>query len=390
MSEIKTKQGDIMWLEIFKSGTHTDSAGKTETYTPETIDTIVNVYNERISESSDSEAPVVKGHPQSNAPAYGWIERLARRGDKLYAKLKNLAPEFIDEVRRGSYRKVSIALYPDLMLRHVGFLGAVPPAVKGLKGASFSDEFCFTEFESVQISFVNSKKGDTGDLPDEETAMDISMSFCDVCCNSTDDSKDVASKSMDKECFGKDVACDVRDVACNVSTCELANKAVELKKIVTEFEQLNNELNARIETYKAQIENTQKEARTKEYREFVNSLLERKEGSPIKPAQTQTLIDLLEIAHFYDSQCRNEKEFAESDSNVEKIKSLFNKMQPQFSTKEFAVKRTSEATLQSVQFDDKNVPPQRLALHRKAIELLATSPTLTYEEAVNQVAVEIG
>ena len=50
----------------------------------------------------------------------------------------------VDAVQAGAYKKVSIALYPDGLLRHVGLLGATPPAVKGLTPVRFAEE---TEFE---------------------------------------------------------------------------------------------------------------------------------------------------------------------------------------------------------------------------------------------------
>ncbi|MFN7066141.1 MAG: hypothetical protein ACK4OF_08350, partial [Aquificaceae bacterium] len=85
------------------------------------------------------EAPVVIGHPKDNSPAYGWVEALERRGESLWAKIKPTVQEFVDWVKQGLYKKVSISLYPDLTLRHVGFLGAVPPAIKGLSPVQFSE-----------------------------------------------------------------------------------------------------------------------------------------------------------------------------------------------------------------------------------------------------------
>ncbi len=126
-----------MWIEIFRTGTFTDSSGVTETFTEVDLDKIVQKYNEQVEKEPSLEAPIVKGHPKSDSPAYGWVERLARRGNLLYAKLKSLSREIIDEIREGKFRKVSISLYPDYLLRHIGLLGAESPAVKGLKPISF-------------------------------------------------------------------------------------------------------------------------------------------------------------------------------------------------------------------------------------------------------------
>src|SRR4030042_107970 len=130
-------------IEIFKIGTHTDSAGKTREWTDKDLEEIAALYNPEI-----NEAPIVIGHPEHDSPAYGWVESLRVDGGKLLAKVKDVAEEFKDWVRKGLYKKVSIALYPDLGLRHVGFLGATPPAVKGLKQAAFGDQKAMWVIES--------------------------------------------------------------------------------------------------------------------------------------------------------------------------------------------------------------------------------------------------
>jgi len=130
---MKNFKGFDDWVPVFETGTHTDSSGRTEEWTEERLDTIVAQYD-----PSHHEAPAVIGHPQDNAPAYGWVEGLKRVGGVLYAKFNNVVPEFADMVKRGLFKKRSISLYPDLSLRHIGFLGAVPPAVKGLSDMQFT------------------------------------------------------------------------------------------------------------------------------------------------------------------------------------------------------------------------------------------------------------
>lgn len=121
------------WMEIFKTGKHTDSQGNEREWNEKDLDTIVSKYN-----PSEHEAPVVIGHPTNDAPAYGWVEALKRDGSTLYAKVKQLVPEFVNAVKAGMYKKRSISLYPDLSLKHIGFLGAAPPAIKGLADVKFS------------------------------------------------------------------------------------------------------------------------------------------------------------------------------------------------------------------------------------------------------------
>lgn len=125
----------MKWFAIFKTGKHKDSAGNEKEWNESDLDKIVENYD-----PAKHEAPIVVGHPKSNAPAFGWVEKLKRVGDTLYALPKQLANEFVEMVNKGLFKKRSISLYPDGTLRHIGFLGAQPPAVKGLPDVEFNDE----------------------------------------------------------------------------------------------------------------------------------------------------------------------------------------------------------------------------------------------------------
>jgi len=122
------------WFEIFRTGTHTALDGKVLTYTESDLDAIVSSYD-----PAKNEAPMVVGHPKLNHPAFGWVKELKREGDKLLAYAEQIVPEFAEMVNQGLFKKRSIALNADGTLRHVGFLGAVPPAVKGLADVEFGD-----------------------------------------------------------------------------------------------------------------------------------------------------------------------------------------------------------------------------------------------------------
>ena len=86
-------------------------------------------------------APIVIGHPQDNHPAWGWVTqcRLAE-GDNLKCDI-DVAPEFKELLDLGHFRERSVAFYPTdpPALRHIGFLGAVPPKVKGLEAINLSE-----------------------------------------------------------------------------------------------------------------------------------------------------------------------------------------------------------------------------------------------------------
>ena len=131
-----------MKIEVFRTGSHTDGSGTQRNWTPAELQKIVADYN-----AGDHEAPVVIGHPVDNAPAYGWVKSLSLDGDVMMAELHDVQPEFQDWVNRKLFKKRSISLYPNGLLRHVGFLGAQPPAVKGLKDFEFKEGDPFDQYE---------------------------------------------------------------------------------------------------------------------------------------------------------------------------------------------------------------------------------------------------
>jgi len=182
-------------IPIFKTGTHTDSQGRTREWGTADLDKIVASYD-----PAEHEAPIVIGHPKDNAPAFGWAAGLERKGEVLFAKAKQLVPEFVDMVRQGLFKKRSISLYPDGSLRHIGFLGAQPPAVKGLADVAFAAgeedtviEFASTDDAEASQQHDSKKKMQGGtnmslrdkikarftkaidDIPEEELAIEPAM-----------------------------------------------------------------------------------------------------------------------------------------------------------------------------------------------------------------------
>ena len=133
-------------IKIFKVGEHTDMNGVKRNYTREMLEKCVATYSPEI-----HEAPFVLGHPKHNDPAMGWADHLELDDDGiLWAYPKQLDADFAESVNAGKHNKVSASFYlPDspnnptsgtLYLRHVGFLGAQVPAIKGLGTVQFAEE----------------------------------------------------------------------------------------------------------------------------------------------------------------------------------------------------------------------------------------------------------
>ena len=147
-----TLTGLAGWVEVFKAGSHIDSSGKPCTFTQADLDQMV-------SNHALGAAPAVLGHPKHDAPAYAWVGEYKRDGDTLFAKFKDINPAFEQGVKAGAYRNRSVSVYPDKAcgwrVRHVGWLGAAPPAIDGLAPCEFAalDADCL-EFAAPGYSLV--------------------------------------------------------------------------------------------------------------------------------------------------------------------------------------------------------------------------------------------
>lgn len=132
-------------IEIFAAGRHRPVKGAPLSFSESDLAASAAAYDPAL-----HEAPLVVGHPKMDAPAYGWVKSLGLAGDKLVATPHQIDPAFAELVNAGRFKRVSATFYPPdstanpkpgvYYLKHVGFLGATPPAIKGLKSVSFAED----------------------------------------------------------------------------------------------------------------------------------------------------------------------------------------------------------------------------------------------------------
>ena len=131
-------------LHLLRPGTVTDMNGQTVRFTASDLSDIARRYS-----PERHEAPLVVGHPKLDAPAYGWVQSLRADKTGLHAIPHQVDSQFAELVREGKYKKLSVSLYPpkhpnnpsdSWYLKHVGFLGAQAPAVKGLAPADLAED----------------------------------------------------------------------------------------------------------------------------------------------------------------------------------------------------------------------------------------------------------
>ncbi|MET0626576.1 MAG: hypothetical protein ABW250_26815 [Pyrinomonadaceae bacterium] len=151
----KSKGFGGQWVDVFRAGKQRDDKGNEHELDVSFLEQVVaNLKPE------EHEAPATIGHPKTDAPAYGWVCDLRTEGDVLQAQFCDVDPAFEQLVRDGKFKKRSASFYLDAskspggrvpQLRHVGFLGAQPPAVKGLRDIHFHEGEAIT-FEDITFS----------------------------------------------------------------------------------------------------------------------------------------------------------------------------------------------------------------------------------------------
>ncbi|WP_151790010.1 peptidase [Acinetobacter junii] len=286
-------------------------SGVTRNYTRDMLSECVAAYSPEV-----HEAPFVLGHPKHDDPALGWADHLELDDDGiLWAYPKKVDAEFAENVNAEKHNKVSSSFYlPDsannptpgkLYLRHVGFLGAMPPAVKGLGSVKFAED------EQGVVEF-----GDWG----FELAADLFRKWRDYLIDDLGQEKaDLIAPNWMIESLREYANASPKDVEAAFSEHYKPSNSVpqpEETKTPREIE-LEQQL-AQANAAMAAKENAEKEA---SFSEFVESLVA---GGKMPPKLKAGAIELLKAAGQQDQQVVN---FAEGEvSFSEGIQSFLNQV----------------------------------------------------------------
>jgi hypothetical protein len=142
-------------LHIFRAGIHQPMQGGAIEFREADLAATAAAYDPAF-----GEAPIVVGHPKLDAPAYGWVRALRAEGGDLVAEPHQVEPAFAEMVAAGRFKKISASFYApqhpsnpkpgSYYLKHVGFLGAAAPAVKGLRDVAFAAD----EADVITLEFA--------------------------------------------------------------------------------------------------------------------------------------------------------------------------------------------------------------------------------------------
>jgi hypothetical protein len=131
------------YIEIVKVGDHVAMNGEKISFTTADLDAMA-------SNTMANTAPIVVGHPKTDAPAYGWATEFKRDGDSLFAKFDQVNPTFAEWVKGGAYKKRSVRVAKGengWRIKHIGWLGAAAPAIEGMADMQFAADDTAVEFE---------------------------------------------------------------------------------------------------------------------------------------------------------------------------------------------------------------------------------------------------
>ncbi|MDT4834134.1 hypothetical protein FQZ97_677680 [compost metagenome] len=132
-------------IPFFRAGQHLDNQGRKVDFTEADLDAAIAGYDPAL-----HRAPLVIGHPKDNGPAFGWVRSIGRNTKGEAAAVpEQLHNDFAEGVAAGTWYPRSASWYgpndprnpkPGIYyLRHIGFLGAQPPSIKGLSDIEFDD-----------------------------------------------------------------------------------------------------------------------------------------------------------------------------------------------------------------------------------------------------------
>ncbi|WP_405119210.1 peptidase [Pseudomonas leptonychotis] len=362
-------------LHIFKPGQHHPMSGGSLNFSEADLVASALAYDPSL-----HEAPLVLGHPKHDAPAAGWVKSLQATAEGLIAEPQQVDATFAEQLARGSYKKISASFYhPDspsnpvpgvYYLRHVGFLGALPPSVKGLRAielaegeegvvefADFGHETSAGLFRRLRDWLIGERGLEVADQVIPNWQID---SLAEV-ARRDDDPRPSFSESTPP-----------------ATVEETTVKPEEIAAMAAENTRLKNQLQAHQDSQKQQAGEVRHTANVA----FAEALVG--EGK-LLPKHTAALIAALDFAEAGDAPL----EFGEGDARqpvVAGLKAIFGDLPEQISFAEQASKDRREgkpSNAAELEFAETNTDPSRLQLHVQASQL-AADKKIPYESAVRQ------
>lgn len=372
------------WVEIFKAGRQTDSQGRTRDFTEDDLDQVI------ANHSADDAAPIVIGHPKTNDPAFGWTGELKRERGSLFAKFRDVEPTFSAAVESGRYRKRSVRLAQTdqgLKLMHVGFLGAMPPAISGLQAMNYATpedaELLDFEMDAYTPGVMSRVLRRLRDWMIERDGLDTADKIIpDYEIDGLDDQADRARRAPEPETDPEFNAPQQPEAAMPYSEEEMRLAKEQAAKEAREAAQA--EFSQREASYQQELANAKREQRKVEFQADIDRLID---AGTLMPAQVVGMTDfMLGLAEGEDAQF----EFSVGDGKTDKkdpagwFRDFLKSLPKQVDMGESDAGDASAASAGSNYSapEGYGVDPERAALDQKARDYMRQHPGTEYLDAV--------
>ena len=365
-------------IHVFRAGTHVTAAGEKIEFSAADLAATAAAYNPAL-----HEAPLVVGHPKTDDPAYGWGKGFVADGADLYVDPGQVQPEFAEMVNSGAFKKRSMKWYrptdptnpaPGVWYpQHVGFLGATPPAIKGLKPAQFAAgdtgvevEFGQWEDRTVARLFRQLREWFIG-AHGQETADKVIGSW-EVDALAEDAARETKSEVFPAPAFAE------------ASTVEEPSVTPEQ---AAALEAENTRLAGLVAASDAAAKAAQAAAVKTAAVQFCEGLIG--EGK-LLPAEKDSAVGLLILAANAQPVEFGEGDGSVTDAPLPRLESLLKALPKRVEFAEVAGHQKSAAAVEFAAPDNLGVDASRLELHSQAIAYQAAHPGTDYVAAVKAVS----
>ena len=172
----------ILDIDILSTGVNVDAFGNVVETDINKLNEIANSYDPKLFKGKlvlghSTDAAFMSGRvPSDKIPAYGTIEKVYVKGDKLRA-ITEVADDAVDWIANKHFTDRSVALYSpaspyspkqgEYYIRHLALLGAAPPAIKGLQPLDEILAESYSETADLGIETITMKIEDKDKMKDE-------------------------------------------------------------------------------------------------------------------------------------------------------------------------------------------------------------------------------
>ncbi len=183
--EVQDKGQTTAWVDVMRTGTFVPQDGRTYTVTTELLDNCIKLFAD-----GERRIPLVFGHPKTNAPAYGWVADMRRIGEVLQAQFSQVHDDAKTLVENAYFKNVSVSLQPSGGIAHIGLLGAVQPAIPGLREVQFAEgeeaivlEFAARSSQDSELTFALGKLAHYEEKERTRAREDLEQRVAELCAN---------------------------------------------------------------------------------------------------------------------------------------------------------------------------------------------------------------